>query len=263
MSLGVFGEGEDRLATGIFRDVSERIIMEKQLQHSQLLASLGATTAGFAHEVNNPLSAIILYSELMEQADLPRSARKDLRVIRRAAKRTSVIMKELLAYSRKTKLMTRRLDVNGTIRKVLKIRRYQEHVINIEVTTNLTTGPLRVRGDAGQLTQVLMNLVVNAEQALGEASDKRIVVTSEIAGEWAKIPIADNGTGIPEEHLAQVFFPFFSTKPVGKGTGLGLATSHGIVTAHGGVIHVENNEMGGATFIVELPLADAGQPPRD
>ncbi len=264
LSLNVSGEGEDKLVTGILRDVSERIRMGKQLEHSQLLASVGTTTAGIAHEVNNPLSAIILYSELVDQAGLPARARRDLKVIRSEAKRAAGIMKELLAYSRKAEPVTRRLDVNRTLRKVLKMRQYQEHVRNVAVAADLTSAALRVHGDAGQLTQVFMNLIVNAEGALDEASDKRIVVTSEVAGKWARISIADNGTGIPEEHLTQVFFPFFSTKAAGKGTGLGLSTCYGIVTAHKGRIHAENNRMGGATFIVELPLATADRrPPRN
>ncbi len=239
----------------ITRDITERMRMEEQLRRSELLASLGETTAGIAHEVSNPLAAILLYSELVGSAGLPSEARKDLKVIRGEAKRAAGIMRELLAYARKAGPSARRLDVNRTIRKVLKMRRYQEHVRNIEVTTNLASEPLSVRGDAGQLAQVFMNLVVNAEDALGEASAKRIIVTSEISGEWARISITDNGTGIPEEHLAQVFFPFVSTKPAGKGTGLGLSTCYGIVTAHKGRVHAENNAMGGATFVVELPLA--------
>ena len=99
-----------------------------------------------------------------------------------------------------------------------------------------------------------MNLIVNAEETLENSVDKRIVVATETDGEMVRISVADSGVGIPEEHLSKVFVPFFSTKPVGKGTGLGLATCHGIVTAHGGRIRAENNDMGGATFVVELPL---------
>ncbi len=239
----------------ITRDITERRRMEEQLRRSEVLASLGETIAGIAHEVSNPLSAIILYSELVEWSDLPSKMRGDLRVIRSEAKRAAKIMRELLAYSRKVEPLTRWLDVNRTIRKVLKMRCYQEQVRNIGITTNLANGALRVRGDAAQLTQVFMNLILNAEAALSEASNKSLIVTSEISNEWARISVADNGTGIPKEHLDQVFLPFFSTKPVGKGTGLGLSTCYGIVTAHKGRMRAENNDIGGATFIVELPLA--------
>lgn len=135
------------------------------------------------------------------------------------------------------------------------MRRYQQHVRNIDIEVDISDSLLRVHGNAVQLTELFMNLIVNAEEALENSDDKRIVVTAETDGEKVRISIADSGIGIPEENLTQVFVPFFSTKPTGKGTGLGLSTCHGIVTAHGGLIRAENNEMGGASFIVELPLA--------
>ena len=223
------------------------------------LASLGEMTAGIAHEVNNPLAAILLYSELANQAALPPAVKRDLRVIRAEAKRASNIMKDLLTYSRKTRPVTRRIDVHKTLRKVLDMRQYQEHVRNIDIRVKLTDGPLQVRGNAAQLTQVFMNIIVNAEEAVESSDDKRIIVSTETDGEWTRISIADSGGGVSEEHLAQLFVPFFSTKPTGKGTGLGLAICHGIATAHGGLIRAENNDIGGATFVVELPLAKSRQ----
>jgi two-component system NtrC family sensor kinase len=100
-----------------------------------------------------------------------------------------------------------------------------------------------------------MNLILNAEEALEESNGGNISITTRIDDEWAKISIADNGPGIPQENLKQIFYPFFTTKPTGKGTGLGLSTCYGIVTAHKGLIHAEKNNMGGATFVIELPLA--------
>jgi len=101
-----------------------------------------------------------------------------------------------------------------------------------------------------------MNILLNAEEALREGNGGNIIIMTKAAEGWATISIADDGTGIPEENLSQVFYPFFTTKKVGEGTGLGLSTCYGIVTSHGGLIHAENNDMGGATFIVELPLAE-------
>ena len=135
------------------------------------------------------------------------------------------------------------------------MRRYEQKVQNINVSANLLSGPLYIKGDSSQLMQVFMNLMLNAEEALRESNGGNIVITTQIDGDWTKVSIADDGTGIPEENLNQVFYPFFSTKGVGEGTGLGLSTCYGIVTAHGGLIRAENNEMGGATFTVELPLA--------
>jgi signal transduction histidine kinase len=135
------------------------------------------------------------------------------------------------------------------------MRRYQERVQNIITSSNLQGGPLYVKGDLSQLTQVFMNLILNAEEALRECNGGNILITTQIDWEWAKVSIADDGTGIPEENLNQVFHPFFTTKKVGEGTGLGLSTCYGVITAHDGLIYAENNEMNGATFTVELPLA--------
>ena len=152
-----------------------------------------------------------------------------------------------------------RVDLHGLIKKVLDMRKYQEKVHDINVTSNFLKGPLYVNGDSAQLTQVFINLVVNAEAALKETKEGVITVSTRLHGERVKISVTDNGTGIPEENLNKIFNPFFTTRGVGKGTGLGLSTCYGIVTAHGGLIHAGNNDQGGATFTVELPLAGKGR----
>ena len=153
----------------------------------------------------------------------------------------------------------RRLNLHKILTNVLEMRRYEERVQNINVSANLLDAPLYVKGDSSQLTQVFMNLILNAEEALRKSRDGNIIVTTQIDGEWIKVSNADNGTGIPQENLSQVFLPLFTTKKVGEGTGLGLSTCYGIITAHGGLIRAENNEMGGATFTVELPLEGMGR----
>ena len=242
---------------GIARDITERKKMEEQLQHSQVLASLGEMAAGISHEVNNPLGIVLLYSELLLKSDVPPQAKKDLRIIYKEAKRASKIMRDLLTYSRKLTPHMRRSNLHGILKKVLDMRQYEEKVQNISVSTNLLDGPLYVSGDSSQLTQVFMNLMLNAEEALQEHQGGNIKVTTAADGEWAKISIADDGIGIAEGKLNQVFHPFFTTKRVGEGTGLGLSTCYGIITAHAGLIRAENNEMGGATFTVQIPLARA------
>ncbi len=243
------------VVVGFARDITERRRMEEQLQRSQLLASLGEMTAGIAHEVNNPLAAILLYAELVNRAGLPKQVKKDLKVIQSEARRASEIMKDLLTYSRKAEPVTRRVDVHRILRKVLDMRRYQEQVRNIDVATQFGDGPLRVHGNTSQLTQLFMNLIVNAEEAVEQSEEKKITVTTAVHGEWARISVTDSGAGIPKKHLSQVFIPFFSTKTLGRGTGLGLSTCYGIATAHKGTIHAENNQGTGATFVVELPRA--------
>ena len=242
-----------------WRDVTERKRAGEQLQHSQVLASLGEMAAGISHEVNNPLGSVLIYSELLLKSDVPRQTRKDLRIIHNEAKRAVRIMTDLLAYSRKLTHHMHRLNLHSILKKALDMRRYEERVQNISVSTNLLSGPLYVKGDSSQLTQVFLNLMLNAEEALQEQKGGNIKVTTEADGEWAKVSIADDGAGIPEDKLSQVFHPFFTTKKVGEGTGLGLSTCHGIVTAHGGLIRAENNDKGGAIFTVELPLAGKGR----
>jgi PAS domain S-box-containing protein len=241
----------------LYQDVTELRKTQEQLQHSQLLASLGEMTAGIAHEVNNPLGSVLLYSELLMAGDTPKSIKKDLKVIHDEAKRAARIMTDLLTYSRRMGSQGRRIDLHRVLKKVIEIRRYAETVRNISVNTDLWNGPLYVNGNSSQLVQLLMNLLLNAEETLEESNGGNIFITTRTNGEWARISVADNGPGIPQDNLQQIFYPFFTTKPVGKGTGLGLSTCYGIVTAHKGLIRAENNEMGGATFIVELPLAKA------
>ncbi|UCB43814.1 MAG: PAS domain S-box protein [Dehalococcoidales bacterium] len=241
----------------LYQDVTELRKAQDQLQQSQLLASLGEMTAGIAHEVNNPLGSVLLYSELLMAGDAPRPIKKDLKVIHDEAKRAARIMTDLLTYSRRMDSQGRRIDLHKVLKKVIEMRRYAETVRNISVNTDLYDGPLYVTGNSSQIVQLLMNLMLNAEEALEESNGGNISVTTRTNEEWAKISIADNGPGIPQENLQQIFYPFFTTKPIGKGTGLGLSTCYGIVTAHKGLIRAENNKTGGATFIVELPLAKA------
>jgi len=254
--------GPDGELTGIIeslKDTTELRKTREQLQHSQLLASLGEMTAGIAHEVNNPLGSVLLYSELLMTGDVPPQTRTDLEVIHDEAKRAARIMTDLLTYSRKVKYQVRRLDLHRILNKLLDMRRYTERVHNIAVSTDFAEGPLWVRGDSSQLKQLFMNLMLNAEEAVKESGSGHIKVTTLRDTEWVRISISDNGTGIPPENLRQIFYPFFTTRDVGEGTGLGLSTCYGIVTNHNGLIRAENNETGGATFIVELPLAPGGK----
>ncbi len=238
------------------RDITERKKMEEQLKQSQLLASLGEMTAGIAHEVGNPLGSVLLYSELMIASDIPAQARKDLNVIHSEAKRATKVMTDLLAYGRRVKPQMRRLDLHKILKRVLKMRRYRQKVQNITAFICLHADPLYVKGDSAQLMQVFMNLILNAEEAIKQADGGNIAITTKVDGEWAKVSIADNGAGIPQKNLSHVFYPFFTTKSVGQGTGLGLSMCYGIVAGHNGLIRAENNDMGGATFTVELPLAE-------
>ncbi len=235
---------------------TKRKRVEEAVQQSQLLASLGEMTAGIAHEVNNPLGIVLLYSEMLMSSDIPQKAKKDLKIIHNEAKRATRVMTDLLTYSRRLKSQMRRINLHKVLNKVLDMRRYRQKVQNITTITCLKDSPLYVRGDSSQLMQVFMNLVLNAEEALKKSNGGNIAVSTRINGKWAEVSIADDGNGIPKKSLNQVFYPFFSTKEVGEGTGLGLSTCYGIVMAYNGLIQAENNEMGGATFTVQLPLVE-------
>lgn len=246
------------------KDAGEMRRAREHLQHSQLLASLGEMTAGIAHEVNNPLGSILLYSELLMAGDHTPQTKQDLRVIHDEARRAARIISNLLTYGRRRKTQLRRLDLHRLLKKLLQMREYAQRVREIEMTLDLAAGPLLVKGDSAQLNQVFMNLILNAEEALKVSGGGRISVTTRREGEWARVSVADNGNGIAPENLTQVFYPFFTTKEVGDGTGLGLSTCYGIVTDHKGLIRADNNEMGGATFTVELPLTEgAGTEPQE
>jgi PAS domain S-box-containing protein len=252
----VIWDGETQFQV-LYQDVTELRKAQEQLQHSQLLASLGEMTAGIAHEVNNPLGSILLYSELLMAGDISRLLKRDLKVIHDEAKRAARIMTDLLTYSRRMGSQGRRMDLHKVLKKIIDMRRYTEMVRNINITVDLHDTPLYVVGNSSQLTQLFMNLILNAEEALDESNGGNISITTGMDKEWAKISITDDGPGIPHENLQQIFFPFFTTKPTGKGTGLGLSTCYGIVTAHKGLIRAETNEIGGATFVIELPLTKA------
>ena len=251
----VKGQVDSRLLLRSIRYAIERKQAEEQLQHSQLLSSLGKMTAGIAHEVNNPLGSILLYTELLMSGDLPQQIKKDLRVIHDESKRAVKIITALLTYSRKMKPEMRRFNLNELLKKVLAIRQYEEKVQNITVSTNLQRGPVYLEGDSSQLMQVFINILLNAEEAITEHEGGQIIITTQVKETRVKVSIADNGTGIPQDILKKVFLPFFTTKRIGEGTGLGLSTCYGIITTHKGMIYAENNEMGGATFSVELPLS--------
>ena len=237
-----------------YNDVTERKKIEELLHHSQVLASLGEMTAGIAHEVGNPLASIVLYSEMsMKTGGISRQMKKDLKVIHTEAIRAGRLMKDLLAYSRKLTPRMQRFDINEVIAKVIELREYQEKVHNIKMIEDLSSEPLFVKGDRSQLIQVFMNLLLNAEEAVYQLGGGSIKVSSRIDKNWVKIAVSDDGPGILKEHIHQIFLPFFTTKKVGEGTGLGLSLCYGIVTAHNGFIKARNNSSHGATFSVELP----------
>jgi signal transduction histidine kinase len=229
--------------------------MEEQLIVTDRLASIGELSSGIAHELNNPLTSVIGFSQLLMEGDVPENMRENLATIYDEAQRAAVIVKNLLTFARKHAPVKQMSQVNTVVEGVLKLRSYEQKVNNIEVEKHLAVNLPEIMMDSFQMQQVFLNIIINAEFAMLEAHQKgKLTVTTEVANNMVKISFADDGPGISEANLKRIFDPFFTTKEVGKGTGLGLSICHGIVTEHGGQIYVKSEIGQGATFIVELPL---------
>jgi len=240
--------------SGLGRDVTDRIVMEQQLLLTDRLASIGQLAAGIAHELNNPLTGVIGFSDLLLARDLPADVKEDLQTINEEAKRAVNIVKGLLAFAREQKFEKTLVDINSIIQGVLKLRSYEQKVSNIEVDASFAPDLPKVMGNGAQLQQVFINIILNAEQAMVEAHRRgKLTIVTECVGDMIRASITDDGPGISPENMRKLFMPFFTTKEVGKGTGLGLAICHGIVTEHGGRIYAESKLGSGATFVVELP----------
>ena len=237
------------------RDITERKKMQEQLAVQDRLASLGELVSGVAHELNNPLTAIIGFSELLLERELPNDLKREIQIINEEAQRTSKIVKNLLTFARKQPEEKQPMDINESIQRVLELRAYERKVSNIEVNAHLDPHLPQIYGNPFQLQQVFFNIVINAEYFMSEAHGRgTLTITTEKAGDFVRARFADDGPGIPKENLSRLFTPFFTTKEVGKGTGLGLSICQGIVTEHGGRIWAESELGKGATFIVELPV---------
>ena len=261
------GTRKEVASVGIFTDLRPRLMMEKKLQetHVQLvssekMASLGKLAAGIAHEINNPLGGILIYSSLMME-DLPEtdSRRADLVRIVQEAGRCKEIVKSLLEFARQTEPKMEPTDVNRAITDGLFFLVNQALFHNIHIVKKLDAFLPFVRGNASQLKQVFMNIIVNAAEAMRGGGTLTITTFSAPDQKTVFVEFDDTGEGIPPENLTRIFDPFFTTKEVGKGTGLGLATSYGIVEDHGGKISVESQAGEGTMFTIELPVHQGTQ----
>jgi len=238
----------------VMTDITDAATLQSKLMHAEKLAAVGQLVSGVAHEVNNPLTAILGFADLlMENPEVPDSARKDLRVILQEAQRTKQIVQNLLSFARQMPPQRKPVQLNGILRRTVQLRAYDFQSHGVEVIEQLDQDLPHVTGDAHQLQQVFLNILNNAHDAVRETGRiARIEITSRRGDSYVEVSFRDNGTGI--SHPDRIFDPFFTTKEVGKGTGLGLSICYGIVHEHGGEILCHNNEGGeGATFIVRLP----------
>lgn len=248
-----------------FSDVTEQDRAERELrqqrealhQHEKLSA-LGMLLAGVAHELNNPLSVVLGQAVLMEETSRDEAVRERAQRVRKAAERCAKIIKKFLAMARDEPAIRVTVDLGELIAEALNLLSFQLAAENIEVIEELAPELPPISGDPDQLNQVVVNLLMNAIQAM-EGSDrpKRLILRSArlSANQEVLLEIADSGPGIPESMQKRIFDPFFTTKRIGSGSGIGLSLCHAIVTAHGGTISVQNGKEGGACFRVRLPAA--------
>jgi CheY-like chemotaxis protein len=246
------------------RAEDEKRQLEQKAQLVSRLAFVGELASGVAHEINNPLTGVIGYAQLlMDREDVPSDIRSDLAAINDGAQRVAGIVKRLLTFSRQTKPERKLVDINELIESTLILRAYHFRVNDIEVVTRLATDVLETVADPGQIQQVLLNLIVNAETEMKLAHGKgKLTITTEKSHNTIKICCQDDGPGIKPEVMDKIFNPFFTTREVGEGTGLGLSICHGIVTEHRGRIWAESEPGKGATFIMELPVVTAAEQPK-
>jgi hypothetical protein len=262
--LGRVEQGTHRrgLLFGIIRDITAQVSAEQHLRRAERLASLGTLLGGVAHELNNPLSAVLGFADILLMDERPAEEREDLRTIRREAERMAKIVSDLRLLARDTQegasAARERVDLNDIVAHVVRTRQYSLRTRNVELHTDLASELPFVRGDRGQIEQVLLNLVVNAEQALMSVpGERRLILRTRATATGASLHVVDNGPGIPVHLLERIFDPFFTTKAPGEGTGLGLSLVHSIVSEHGGEIRVDSEAGAGAAFRIDLPRADA------
>ncbi len=260
----------------LVRDVSARKKLDDQsrdgryqLLQAEKMAALGQTISGVAHELNNPLATILSWAERLAERNVDDKTRQGLEVILAESERAARIVRNLLTFARKRQTTRAMVDLNQVVRETLALRAYEQKVSNIQVVEALASGLPEVFADGHQIKQVLLNLVINAEQACIGANGRGTIVvrTSHDTDRGsAVLEVNDDGPGIAEDRQGRVFDPFFTTKEVGQGTGLGLTVAYAIVQEHSGRIWLESNPAKGlptearsakvgASFFVELPVS--------
>jgi signal transduction histidine kinase len=251
-------DGTPAGAVLLVEDVTERLGLERAARQADKLAALGTLAAGLAHELNNPIAIISSRAELMlMEADMPGvppALREDLEVLHRHAQRVARIVQGLLAFARRGPGRLEPVDLNQVVDDTLFLVERQISKDGLVLVRRLRPGLPPIHGDASALQQVLMNLVLNARDALQGHPGQILVETDVTPGQpgWVRLRVRDTGPGIPPEILPRIFDPFFTTKP--EGTGLGLSISYGIVRDHHGTVDVESEPGRGTTFVVSFPV---------
>jgi signal transduction histidine kinase/CheY-like chemotaxis protein len=244
----------------VLRDITARKRMEKQkkelerkAQINSRLVSVGEMASGIAHEINNPLTAVIGYTQILQNKKIPGEIREYLGNIFDGAQRVAGIVNRLLVFARQRKPSRSFIDINKILLNTVELCAYNMKTANIKVITDLQPELAGTVADSGQIQQVFLNIIINAEKELEAKGGGILIIATKQIGNFIRISFADNGPGINKKNLERIFDPFFTTRAAGEGTGLGLSVCHGILSEHNGRIYAESEEGMGATFIVELP----------
>jgi signal transduction histidine kinase len=246
-----------RLMHDLQASIAELTAMQEQLVEGEKLSAVGRLIAGVTHELNNPLAAVVGYAQLLQTGDaLDAESRHDVERIYAQAQRAAKIVRNLQLFARQEPVVRQLVDLTALVSSALDLQATKIRLDRIKVETQFHPQPLAVVGDHNQLQQVFFHLISNAHDAMVEfRGEGRLRLSTELSEGMARVCIADDGPGIAPEVRPHIFDPFFSTKEVGLGTGLGLSVCYGIVTGHGGRIYAQGGPGEGATFVVELPTA--------
>jgi PAS domain S-box-containing protein len=239
------------------RNLTEERAIADQLRQSEKMVALGELVAGVAHEVNNPLTGISAFAQILDEEELTNDQRESVRLIKREADRAVSVIRDLLTFARKSGPRTVVINLNELAEQMLRLRAYSLRTAGIAVESSLAPDLHPLHGDDRQLQQVLLNLIVNAEHAMAGAARRVLTIRTRNERSRVVIEVADTGTGMSPDVQKRIFEPFFTTKPEGTGTGLGLSVSYGIVQAHRGALTVESAPGAGSTFRITLPAAPA------
>jgi signal transduction histidine kinase len=263
-------EGKIIGSSATIKDITEKMEMDQHIYNAEKLASVGILAAGVAHEINNPLSIVLGFTDLLAERFEPGSQEhEDLKMIEKNANHAKKIVENLLGFARMTEGLEETVDISQSVNIVMNIVKNTLLTKKIELITQIPENLPRVRGDSREFQQVVFNLINNSMAAMTETGGTLTVSAYKKDG-WVNLSVGDTGIGIPESAKPKIFDPFFTTKKVGEGTGLGLSLCYGIVKKYGGNIKfksrsAENNPEGytGTTFTVSMPIYEPEEPEKE
>jgi len=251
--IGLLAESFNEMSRKMADDIQQLQNLNEQLIRTEKLAAIGTLAAGVAHEVNNPLAAVSSLIQMMQsKQNLDEATVEKLKLISIQIQRITQVTRDMMDFARVRPAARSFVDVNEAIETTLRLASFDKSFQKLQLKKNFADGLSKVFADSDQIQQVLLNLFLNACDAMPDGGEL-FIATTQIDGQ-IRIEITDSGTGVDEKNLAQIFDPFFTTKPAGKGTGLGLAVCYGIITAHGGLIEVSSNQTNKTSFVVFLPV---------